>query len=722
MKRIFTFAIVLSLSVAAFGQNKINPAGRYVIDRFNSSRIASRGTADSVPVVGAIVRMTDGNTVESLTAEGYEVTADLGDMALVRVPVTSVEKIAAMPKVRSVSLGGRKRMLMKSARAATGVDEVHSGISNAGETKQAFTGSGVILGLMDGGLDPNHLNFAGRVERLWHITGEESSVREYTSSTVGSFTTDDRQETHATHVAGIMGGGYKGTSTYMNGATRSTGAMPHYGVAPDASLAMSCGDLYEANILQGVQNIIDYAREQGRPAAINLSLGNNSGPHDGTDDFSAALDRLGEDALICVAAGNEGDKKISISKTFTESDKSVKTILYYNKLIIDSNYGALDIWASDSEPLKVTIGTVSSSGMITNVTTVQTSTGNSGQVITKGTNTRYGSIYAYSGVDVNNGRYNVYLYFDESLPSTGRFAITVTGKAGQHADIYFDGYSELTDRYNPTSSALKGFTAGSPDCSISGMACGDNVLAVGAYATLTSWTGLGGSADRSTETNGASVSYSSYGHDFSGRQLPQVAAPGSMLMSSFSRYYIDGGYGADYGESASTMTASAKNGTATHYWGPMEGTSMACPFMTGVLALWLQADPSLTMADVLRIIEATSTRDSHTTASPERFGYGKVNAAEGLRYILANASTGSIAADPAQSVILTPTATGYDITVAGSSHLSASLYDMQGRCVADASSRTNTLSVSTQSLASGIYLLKVNGTDLDYSAKIVCRH
>lgn len=722
MKKIFTLAIVLSLSAASFGQNKINPAGRHAINRFNASHITSRGAADSVPTVGAIVRMSDGHSAESLSAEGYEVAADLGDIALVNVPMTDIETMAAMSKVRSVSLGGRKRMLMKSARAATGVDEAHSGITTAGTPSQAFTGSGVILGMMDGGLDPNHLNFSGRVERLWHITGEGTSVREYTSSTIGSFTTDDSQETHATHVAGIMGGGYKGSSTYMNGSTKSTGSMPHYGVAPDASLALSCGELYDANILLGVQKVIDYAREQGKPAAINLSLGSNSGPHDGTDDFSAALDRMGEEALICVAAGNEGDKNISINKTFTESDKSVKTSLYYNNLIADANYGTLDIWASNSDPLKVTIGTVSSSGIITNVTTIQTSTGNGEQEITKGTNTRYGSIYAYSGVDVNNGRYNVYLYFDGSRPSTGRFAITVTGQAGQRADIYFDGYSELTDRYNPSSSPLKGFTAGSPDCSISGMACGENVLAVGAYSTLTSWTGLGGSSDHTSETTGGCVSFSSYGHDFSGRQLPHVAAPGSMIMSSFSRYYIDGGYGADYGETATTMTASAKNGSATHYWGPMEGTSMACPVMTGVLALWLQADPSLTMSDVMRIIEASSTHDSHTEASPERCGYGKVNAAEGLRYILANASTGSVAADPATSVILTPTASGYDITAAGASHLSASLYDMQGRCVSEASGRTNTLSISTQSLASGIYLLKVNGSDLDYSAKIVCRH
>lgn len=714
MKKIFTLAISLFLTVAAAGQHKINPAGRHALTRFKGAAAASRATTDSVPVVGMIVRMAEGSTSALLEEAGFEVSADLGQIAVVRARITDVEKIVAMPRVKSVSFGNKRRMHMNTARAISGVDEAHAGIK-ANESIHSFTGEGVVAGLMDGGLYPNHLNFQGRVERLWHFTSEGVS-KEY-SVDIEDFSTDDKQETHATHVAGIMAGGYRGTATLKSG----TGQMPYYGVAPDATLAFSCGELYDTNILQGVQNIIEYAEMQGKPAAINLSLGSNSGPHDGTDDFSAALDALGQRALICVSAGNEGADDMSIEKTFTASDKSVKTILYYNNLYSYGVDGLLDIWSSDGQPLTVSIGTVNSSGTISNVTTIPTSTNGAERTVSKGVSSSYGDVYYYSGIDENNGRHNVYLYFDVARPSSGRFAITVTGREGQIVNMYFEGKTEFTDKYSPGKDALSGFTAGSPDNSISGMGCGQNVLTVGAYSTTNSWQTLGAGNGSTGEKIGAHASFSSYGHDFSGRQLPEISAPGTAIMSSFSPAYVDGGYGDDYGESADDMVASAKSSRGTDYWGPMEGTSMSCPFVTGTLALWLQADPTLTMDDVRNILRNTSTNDSYTEAAPERFGYGKINVARGLEYILGKASIGSVTADD-RGVIVTSIPSGYTVTVAGASHLSARLSDLQGRCVAEATAPGNRLELNADGLSAGVYLITVTGENLNYSTKVIRQH
>ena len=129
----------------------------------------------------------------------------------------------------------------------------------------------------------------------------------------------------------------------MNNATKTEGNVPFYGVATGADLAFSCGELYDANVINGVQKIIDYAKEQGQAAVINLSLGDNIGPHDGTDDMSQALARMGSEAIICIAAGNEGGDNISISKDFTADETTLKTSLYYNANIINSHVGQLDI-------------------------------------------------------------------------------------------------------------------------------------------------------------------------------------------------------------------------------------------------------------------------------------------------------------------------------------------------------------------------------------------
>ena len=46
----------------------------------------------------------------------------------------------------------------------------------------------------------------------------------------------------------------------------------------------------------------------------------------------------------------------------------------------------------------------------------------------------------------------------------------------------------------------------------------------------------------------------------------------------------------------------------TNYWGVMSGTSMATPVVSGIMALWLQADPTLTHGKVHDIIAAAGNR------------------------------------------------------------------------------------------------------------------
>jgi hypothetical protein len=74
------------------------------------------------------------------------------------------------------------------------------------------------------------------------------------------------------------------------------------------------------------------------------------------------------------------------------------------------------------------------------------------------------------------------------------------------------------------------------------------------------------------------------------------------------------------------------------YWGVMSGTSMAAPTVAGIIALWLQADPNLTVAQVKSIIAGSANRDRFTNgAHRDQFGpNGKINALEGLMIVLKN--------------------------------------------------------------------------------------
>lgn len=733
MKRFYIIAAILLCAgtVAHTQESKLNPAGRILVQKQRT--VTSRAAGDTHSRTGAIVRLNPGFTSEVLlSVDNLEIVTDLGDIVTVKVPVEALEQIAAMPEVKSVSAGNKRRPHLNVARGTGGVDEAHSGIETPAGGTTSYTGRGTVVGFMDGGIDPNHLNFknsdgTSRVKRLWHFAAVddysyEYTTTEYTDTNIATFTTDDSDETHATHVAGIIGGSYSGSGTYVDQTTRKnvTGNIPFRGVAYEADFAMSCGDFLDDCIINGVSNIIDYAASVGKPAAINLSLGSNYGPHDGTDDFSAALSRLGEKALISVSAGNEGSDNMSIQHTFTSATTPLKTILFYNNedYNVTNVDGILDIWADDDSPLTVTISTVNSSGTLTQ----RGQTTRANQTVTLNSTSKGvkagGEITMYSLIDPNNGRYNVYLYFSEALPTTGRFAITVQGAKGQKVDMFFSGYTEFTDRYNASSSPLSGFTAGTPDYSINSMVCGPNVLAVGSYNTsVTSWKTLS-STDSFGETANEISSFSSYGTDFNGRKLPQIAAPGSAIASSYSRRYVAKGY--SY-ESAAYMVGSAANGSNTEYWGMMQGTSMAAPFATGTMALWLQADPTLTHADVLDVLEHSSTSDSYTKAAPDRFGYGKINAAEGLRYILAKASIGSVTADGDRPVLVTPVSDGFEVTMPGEAAFTVTLTDMQGRQVLSRQFSDGTATLRTDGILHGIYILTARGAATTHTQKVAVR-
>ena len=69
---------------------------------------------------------------------------------------------------------------------------------------------------------------------------------------------------------------------------------------------------------------------------------------------------------------------------------------------------------------------------------------------------------------------------------------------------------------------------------------------------------------------------------------------------------------------------------------------MSAPAVAGAVALWLQADPSLTVNDVRNVLQLTSRKDSFVNSGySERWGAGKLDAYAGLRYVLRNGDVNS---------------------------------------------------------------------------------
>ena len=166
------------------------------------------------------------------------------------------------------------------------------------------------------------------------------------------------------------------------------------------------------------------------------------------------------------------------------------------------------------------------------------------------------------------------------------------------------------------------------------------------------------------------------------------------------------------------MCASVTSGANVYYWGAMQGTSMSCPYVTGTIGLWLQADPSLDYNKVLEVIEKTSISQ---TASADRWGAGKIDALKGIQKVLADkaASLGEVWADDEQRLIVTDLGGQLEVFVAGGEQMDVTLYDIQGRPVASAKADNGEAVINASQLQKGLYILRVAGKDFSLSRKIM---
>lgn len=95
----------------------------------------------------------------------------------------------------------------------------------------------------------------------------------------------------------------------------------------------------------------------------------------------------------------------------------------------------------------------------------------------------------------------------------------------------------------------------------------------------------------SKETEAGKIGYySSTGPAINDVSKPDVVAPGTNVVSSYSSFF----------HPDKEVVGFSDYDDKRYPWGVNTGTSMSAPVVTGVIALWLQARPELTPQDVRR--------------------------------------------------------------------------------------------------------------------------
>lgn len=539
--------------------------------------------------------------------------------------------IMAIEGVKFVTRATSLETCADSSRYYSRVDPVHLGTG----LDMPYTGKGVIVALIDCGFDFNHINLCdaegkSRVKAVYmpfDETGTQPVVRAIRlpgsyyekAEEIATLTTDDTEGTHGTHTAGTAAGSYRDNGWY--------------GVAPEADI-VACGipeaKLNDAVVASCISYVCDYARRAGKPCVINISLGTNYGPHDGTSYINRICEQMSEPGRVFVVpAGNDGDYPVYVHRELA-SKQDTSTVLLRGPWGGTTLSGTVHAWSKVKKPFNARLVVVDSrNGQVvystrsygavqqgsyaeisteTDTTLAQYFTGS---VVMQGSYDYYGRPVSLSTVDMK-GKYGYFvLGFQYFAPSSNE--LSIWSSWGAHFSQHGVNWVDRGDIHG----------------SINDFATTDSVISVGNYNSR-QWVILRDSTYyfRANSEPTLLAHNSAYGPDDNGVSRPDVCAPGSVILCSGNRYYI--------------------NPPDLKYWQPSVfvdgveypycyymGTSMSAAAVSGTVALWMQANPNLSAADVRDILRHTSYKDAQVlNGDAQCWGAGKLDALAGMRYVL----------------------------------------------------------------------------------------
>lgn len=565
-----------------------------------------------------------------LTAEGVEdgtvmIGAHKGTVVSFRIDARHLDALEHLSGLRYAELAGKVAPTLDKLVKATHADSVQQGIW----LPQTYTGRNVLIGITDWGFDYTNPMFYDtamtqtRIRAAWdqfRQAGPGPSAYNYGTelTTIPELMAAQADTAnvysyalHGTHVAGICGGGGAGTI--------------YRGVAFDAHYLMCTFLVDGAAVLDAFQWMQDIAQQDQKRLVINMSWGlYYMGTLDGHSLLSQAIDQFSQEGVVFAnSAGNNGSENFHIKKDF--AGDTLRT-----RIGIDDFTGNPNLWG-ESISMWGTPGQPFSAGLIV--------TDNANQPLFNSPWYSTATQQAYLDTFVVLGTDTVFynLSCDAAHPLNGRpdFRLRVRStSAAIHAAlkatapggrVHFWNVAELTNGVGnwglPFTAAASGWTAGDHDYGIGEPAVTESLISVAAYNSEY-WLGQ-------SLQGGNICGFSSYGPTMDERMKPDITAPGGNVASSISSFTDN-----DYPTPVATVDFNSR----TYPFARLSGTSMSSPAVAGIVALILEADPTLTPAEVKDLIKTTARTDSNTGTIPPggstRWGAGKINAYQAVVHAL----------------------------------------------------------------------------------------
>lgn len=254
-------------------------------------------------------------------AERYENWVDLlGGFAIAEVTREQLLQLSEEPLVEFIEKP-------KALSFAVYEGKLVSCIPPVQRPPYSLTGQGILVGIVDSGIDIFHPDFrkedgTTRIVGLWDqtLTPEEGSGQAppegyqrgvyFSEEDINTILqnesrspTQDRSG-HGTHVAGIAAGNGRASRGENRGVAYEADILVVKLGSPTAE-----GFPQTAQLMQGIDFCVRISIRRNEPLALNLSYGNNYGSHTGTSLIETYLDTVANmgRTTICVGSGNEGN-------------------------------------------------------------------------------------------------------------------------------------------------------------------------------------------------------------------------------------------------------------------------------------------------------------------------------------------------------------------------------------------------------------------------------
>ena len=582
-------------------------------------------------------------------------------------------------------------LLMDRARSSLGLD-------TAVQRQGAGSGQGVVIGIVDAGIDAAHpdlRNADGTTRVAWYIDfasnpaglqpeleaelgcAPQSGLRCQVLSgadldqRLGNDVRGDEPSDplgHGTHVASIAAG---------NGRARQDGA--YAGIAPEATLVVArvAGEagIRENDVVLASKFVFERARELGFPAVVNLSLGSDFGAHDGSSELAQLLSSLvGPEQpgrAIVVAAGNSGQllrgvtsaaaEPVGIHTELDVAPQAPRRISLLTPPPLDGRaqtIASVFLWLNLFPASELSVGLELPDGArIEPVSFGQSQTLTSAGVtaaIVHGLDDA--SLQAALAPTLPG------LELGELLPTPGAAVILIDGSwpAGASFQIELAGrgraelWAQSEGDLSPEASAVGAvFANASAQQTITIPASDPALIAVGASINRLDWTDYRGQTARYANAQlepalavGAAAFFSSAGPNRLGDIKPDLLAPGGFVVAALAGAADprSGGRGVFSGlclPLGCQVVSAAYAVTA--------GTSMAAPMVSGAVALLLERSPRLTQPELRALLQAGSDALEALPDPASREGGGVLNIARSFAALEISPRAAGDLPDAAQS-------------------------------------------------------------------------